>query len=131
MKTNLYGFLIALLMNATIAIAYPGKIPFTAPNSSSSSTTPKAFIAGFQCSSTDKQSQLTWSVKNNEMADQLVLEKSIGGKDFKAVAVIFTTDEAGTIEYAYRDKEQAAAAVYRIKILQKTGKTEYSTIVSR
>jgi len=131
MKTNLYGFIIALLLNATIAIAYPG--PFTATDSTtpSSSAAPKASVTGFQSTSTDKRTQLTWSVNNNEMTGQLELEKSVNGKEFKIIAIIFTTEETGTAEYAYRDKEIATDANYRIRIIQKNGQTEYSTVIGR
>ena len=130
MKTNLYGFIIALLLNATIAIAYPG--PFTATGSTTlSSAAPKASVTGFQSTSTDKRTQLTWSVNNNEMTGQLELEKSVNGKEFKTIAIIFTTEEAGTAEYAYRDKEIAADAIYRIRIIQKNGQTGYSTVIHR
>jgi len=131
MKTNLYGFIIALLLNATIAIAYPGS-PFTATDpTTSSSTAPKASVTGFQCTSTDKRTQLTWSVNNNEMTGQLELEKSVNGKEFKTIAIIFTTDETGTAEYAYRDKEIAGNTIYRIRIIQKNGQTGYSTVIQR
>ena len=130
MKTNVYGFIIALLLNVTIAFAYPGD-PFTATDSTTSAAAPKASVSGFQCTSTDKRTQLTWSVNNNEMTGQLELEKSVNGKDFKTIAIIFTTDEAGTAEYAYRDKEVAASTIYRIRIIQKNGQSGYSTAVHR
>lgn len=131
MKTNLYGFVIALLLNATIAIAYPGNTPFTATDSTTSSTAPKATVAGLQCTSTDKRTQLTWSVSNNEMTGQLELERSVNGKAFKTAAIIFTTEETGTAEYAYRDNSVNSKTTYRIKVVQKNGKIEYSTVVSR
>lgn len=130
MKTNFYGFVIALLLNATIAIAYPGG-PFTTTDSTTSSTAPKASVTGFQCTSTDKRTQLTWSVNNNEMTGQLELERSVNGKEFKTIAIIFTTEETGTAEYAYRDKEVTANTIYRIRIIHKNGQTGYSTVVHR
>ncbi|RYZ54391.1 MAG: hypothetical protein EOP49_05275 [Sphingobacteriales bacterium] len=131
MKTNLYGFIIALLLNATIAIAYPGNAPFTATDSTTSSINARASVAGFQCTATDKRTQLTWSVNNNEMTGQLELERSVNGKDFKTAAIIFPTEETGTAEYVYRDNIIKSNITYRIKIIQKNGKVEYSTAISR
>lgn len=131
MKTNFYGFLIALLLNATIAIAYPGAHPFTSSDSTTSVTAPTASVDGLQCSSTDKRTQLTWSVGNNEMAGQLELERSVNGSAFKTIAIIFPTEEKGSSEYAYRDNNMGATAMYRIKIIEKSGKKAYSTSINR
>ena len=131
MKTNFYGFLIALLLNASLAIAYTGVSPFASADSTASLTTPKVSVDDFQCSSTDARTQLTWSVKNNEMTDQLVLERSVDGAAFKTLAIIFPTEEKGSSEYAYRDRNMGANTMYRIKITEKNGKTNFSTLISR
>ncbi len=131
MKTNFYGFIIALLLNATIAMAYPGTNPFTSKDSTSSVSAPKASVEALQCTSTDKRTQLTWSVNNNEGAGQLELERSVNGSSFKTVAIIFTTEDKGTAEYAFRDSNVAANSSYRVKIIDKKGDATYSSVVSR
>ncbi|MET0463193.1 MAG: hypothetical protein ABW007_08560 [Chitinophagaceae bacterium] len=131
MKTNFYGFIIALLLNATIAMAYPGVNPFTSSASTTAATAPKASVEALQCTCTDKRTQLTWSVNNNEVAGQLELERSINGSSFKTVAIIFTTEDKGTAEYAFRDPNVAANSSYRVKIIDKKGSATYSTVVSR
>lgn len=131
MKTNFYGFLIALLLNATIVFAIPGVNPFTSTDTTTSVTMLKASVDGLQCTSTDKRSQLTWSVSNNELAGQLELERSVNGAPFKTIAIIFTTEQKGTAEYAYRDNSVTASTMYRVKIVENNGKATYSTAVSR
>lgn len=131
MKTNFYGFLIALLLSATLAFAYPAEAPFTASHSTPSLTALKASVAGLQCTSTDKRTQLTWSVKNNEMTGQLELERSINGKAFKTAAIIFPVESEGTAEYAFRDSNVSTKASYRIKVIQKNGTISYSSVIAR
>lgn len=131
MKTNFYGLLIALLLNATIAIAYPGVNPFTSTDSTNLPTAPKVSVEGLQCTLTDARTQLTWSVSNNELADQLELERSVNGAPFKTAAIIFPLEQKGTAEYAYRDNYVNANTQYRIRIVEGNGKSAYSTVVSR
>jgi hypothetical protein len=131
MKTNFYGFLIALLLNATIAFAYPRIAPFTSNDTTTAVTAAKASVDGLQCTSTDKRTQLSWNVNNNELTDQLELERSVNGSAFKTIAIIFPTEDKGIAEYAYRDSNVNANTSYRVKIVEKSGKASYSSSVTR
>jgi len=131
MKTNFYGFLTALLLNATIVFAIPGVNPFTSSDISISAKMLKASVNGLQCTSTDTRSQLTWSVSNNELAGQLELERSVKGAAFKTIAIIFPGEQKGNAEYAYRDNSVSTSTMYRVKIVENSGKATYSTVVSR
>lgn len=131
MKTNFYGLLVALLLNATIAIAYPGIAPFASTDSTNSASALKASVQSLQCTSTDARTQLSWTVTNNELADRLELERSVNGAAFKTVAIIFPIEQKGVAEYAYRDNNVHAGTIYRIRIVQNDGKASYSTAISR
>lgn len=63
--------------------------------------------------------QLNWK-KGAENTAYYLIERSIDGKEFKQVALVFTSEDANLVNYKFRDKGVASAngtAYYRICIV--------------
>jgi hypothetical protein len=73
---------------------------------------------------------LKWSVSENETADQFTIEKSIDGKNFQVAALAFGSDKPGTILYEFYEKAGNQKTSYRIKLINKDRKEEYSEVVT-
>jgi hypothetical protein len=72
---------------------------------------------------------LQWMVKENENADQFVVEKSSDGKNFAMAALVFGTDKAETENYQFYEKANHKKNSYRIKLVTKKKETEYSAVI--
>lgn len=72
---------------------------------------------------------LNWEVSQNETADQFEVEKSTDGKNFTMAALVFGTDKSDTDKYQFYEKAGNQKILYRIKLINKNRKTEYSTVV--
>ncbi|MEP6700028.1 MAG: hypothetical protein ABJA85_01880 [Bacteroidota bacterium] len=107
-----------------------GIAPFASPppTLASTITTPARFIS-ITGSISKNKIILNWVVSENETADQFAVEKSIDGKNFNLAAIIFGTDKAETDNYQFYEKAGKQKVLYRIKLITKNMKTEYSTIV--
>lgn len=72
---------------------------------------------------------LEWMVKENEKADQFVIEKSVDGKNFEMAALVFGTDKPDTENYRFYEKAADKKISYRIKLITKKQEMEYSSII--
>ena len=72
---------------------------------------------------------LNWEVGDNETADQFEVEKSTDGKNYIMAALVFGTDKSETDKYQFYEKAGSQRVLYRIKLINKDLKTEYSTVV--
>src|SRR5258705_11923936 len=72
---------------------------------------------------------LQWVISGNETTDQFAIEKSMDGKNFTMAAVIFGTDKPETGNYEFFDKMIKENISYRLKIIDKNKKIEYSDIL--
>jgi hypothetical protein len=72
---------------------------------------------------------LCWTVGENETADQFEVEKSMDGKTFKMAALVFGTDKPYTESYQFYEKAGNQKVLYRIRLINKDRKTEYSPVV--
>lgn len=72
---------------------------------------------------------LNWKVDENETADQFEVEKSIGGRPFKMTALVFGTDKPDTDVYEFYEKAGNQKVLYRIRLINKDKREEYSPIV--
>ena len=103
---------------------------FTIPAFASvSSYQPPAKLVSFKGSVDKNKIVLQWVVKENETADQFVVEKSIDGKNFKMAALVFGTDKPETDNYEFYEKANNKKVSYRIKLVSKNQETEYSPVV--
>jgi len=62
---------------------------------------------------------LQWAVKENETADQFVVEKSVDGKNFAMAALVFGSDKPETENYEFYEKANNKKVSYRIKLINK------------
>lgn len=72
---------------------------------------------------------LDWTVAENETAYQFEVEKSTDGKNFTTTALVFGTDKPNTDKYQFFEKAVKSKISYRIKLINKDQKTEYSSVV--
>lgn len=72
---------------------------------------------------------LNWVVGENETADQFEVEKSTDGKNFIMAALVFGTDKRESDNYQFYEKAGNQKVSYRIKLINKNRKTEYSPVV--
>lgn len=101
--------------------------PFT-----SITTTPQnnAKIASIEAIISCNKTTINWKVEDNQLADLFELEKSADGKNFSMAALIFGTDKQETGNYEFYEKTGKNSTVfYRIKLVNKNKKAEFSQIV--
>lgn len=72
---------------------------------------------------------LQWSVNENQTADNFTIEKSRDGKNFQVTALAFGSDVPGQFEYKFYEKAGNHKTSYRIKLINKDHKVEYSNVV--
>jgi len=104
--------------------------PFASPSLSASvvSLTP-AKIISLRGNINNNKVTLQWVVDANETADKFEVEKSADGKTFTMAALVFGTDKPETDNYMFFEKAGKKKVLYRIKIISKTGHSEYSDII--
>jgi hypothetical protein len=86
-------------------------------------------LVSFKGSITNNKVVLQWVVKENETADQFAVEKSTDGTSFTVAALVFGTDKPQTDKYEFYEKANTKKISYRIKLINKNKKTEYSTVI--
>ncbi len=88
-----------------------------------------AKLISFKASINKNKIILQWAVKENETADQFVVEKSSDGKSFAVAALVFGTDKPETDNYEFYEKANNKKVCYRIKLISKNQETEYSSVI--
>jgi len=88
-------------------------------------------LNSFQGNSNNNKVSLLWSVENNETVALFEVQKSFDGKEFKAAALVFTSEKKGTEDYMFYETLPVFEKVmYRLKITGKTNEVSYSRILS-
>lgn len=72
---------------------------------------------------------LHWVVDDNEAANFFEVEKSTDGINFTMAALVFGTDKPVSETYEFYEKAGKKKMIYRIKLINKNQKTEYSPVV--
>ena len=131
-RTSVFLIIIALRIfyqpdNAKASIA-----PFTSrpPLPSTAQIDASAKLISFNGTIKNNKIFLEWMVEVNEAADQFEIEKSTDGKKYRLTALVFATDMPKTGTYFYYEKAERQKAMYRIKMIHKNKKAEYSPVVS-
>jgi len=114
-----------------------GLVPFASPvahhsislASPLSTSTLPARLLRIEGSIIDHKVILNWVVGENETADQFEVEKSTDGKNFIMAALVFGTDKRESDNYQFYEKAVNQKVSYRIKLINKNRKTEYSPVV--
>ncbi len=73
---------------------------------------------------------IDWSVAENQLAYQFEIETSKDGKNFRTAAIIFGTDMPAKANYRFFEKAVTKKTFYRIKLVDKSQKVEYSQVVA-
>ena len=85
-------------------------------------------LLNFQGGLSKTQTQLNWTVAENETGNYFEVERSSDGKNFTAVAVVSTTQKQGNESYMYNEAAQASA-YYRLRIVNKDKSASYSKVI--
>ena len=105
--------------------------PFASPSplpTSTISASPAGFIS-INGSISNNKVVLNWVVGENETADQFEVEKNHDGKNFILADLVFGTNKPETDTYQFYEKAGNQKVSYRIKLINKNRKTEYSRVV--
>jgi hypothetical protein len=122
-KYTLFTIIIALRIGYQPALSQQMSTPFASP------TTTIAKLINVSASIENNKVFLDWTVGENETVYQFEVEKSTNGKNFTTTALIFSSDKAATDNYRFYEKADKRKVTYRIKIVNKDKKTEYSSLI--
>lgn len=87
-------------------------------------------LASFSGVADGDKAKLTWALTPDNTADKVVLEKSSTGGNFQPVAEFWINADGKTQNnFNYTDSKGTDAAYYRLKVIGKDGKMEYSNIL--
>ena len=86
-------------------------------------------VLSFQGTRSNNKISMQWVIAENETAEQFEIEKSVDGKNFSIVALVFGTDKAETETYMFYEKSGSKKVSYRIKCIDKNQNITYSDIL--
>lgn len=90
---------------------------------------PIKFVS-FSGNAQNTKAELVWNVAENETGSQFDVQKSIDGKNFEALATVFTTTASGNASYKISDAAfNTNGTYYRIKAINKDQSSSFSKIV--
>jgi hypothetical protein len=104
-------------------------ISLASPLSTSTFSATSARLFRIEGSIVNHKVILNWVVGENETADQFEIEKSTDGKNYILAALVFGTDKMEGDNYQFYEKAGNQKVSYRIKLINKNHKTEYSPVV--
>lgn len=79
---------------------------------------------------TDNQRTIIkWTIDENKTADMFEVEKSVGGENYQLVALVFASEKSSKENYWFVDKADEKKVKYRVKLINKDKKEEYSQII--
>jgi hypothetical protein len=85
-------------------------------------------LVSFQGSLNNSQSQLQWTVAENETGKYFEIEKSFDGRSYTTSGVVMATQKSGSEIYSYKEAIQNAT-FYRLKMVNEDGSVSYSKII--
>ena len=86
-------------------------------------------LVSFQGEKASQSNILKWTVGENESGKLFEIEKSTDGRNFSKIAATNASNKSGTENYSFSDVRPSAAGYYRIKLIDKTGQSFYSSVV--
>ena len=86
-------------------------------------------LISFEGNRTNNKVSIQWVIAENEKAEQFEVEKSMDGKNFSVIALVFGTDKAQTETYMFYEKSSSKKVSYRIKCIDKNQSITYSDIL--
>lgn len=130
-KFTAFVIIVALRIAYHPAYAQTEIAPFASPSPLPSHTTTitPAKLISINGNVTGNKIFLNWVVGENETADLFEVEKSIDGKTFTMAALVFGTDKPDVDNYQFYEKAGNQKSLYRIRLINKDKKVEYSPVV--
>ena len=126
---NLTCFLSLVLLTYTISSSAQNNS--AAITTSSALATPStAIVNQLNCTIKNDRIILTWTIDNNQLANQVEVESSTDGKNFTLAALVFGTDKKDTDNYYFYEKAKKGKVFYRLKIINKDTSVQYSPIAT-
>jgi hypothetical protein len=86
-------------------------------------------LVSFQGEKANQSNMLKWTVGQNESGKLFEIEKSTDGRNFTKIATTNASNKAGLENYSFNDAHPSAAGYYRIKLIDKTSQSFYSSVV--
>ena len=130
-KYTAFIIIVALRIMYHPSAAQNNTAPFTSPKPlpvSAISAVPAKFI-GVNGTRINNKIILKWMIGDNQTAYCFEVEKSTDGKNFTMAALVFGTDKPADDNYEFYEKAGNPKTVYRIKLINKDKKAEYSPVV--
>ena len=72
---------------------------------------------------------LNWTVADNETVHSFEIERSVNGRDFTTVGVVFASQKFGTESYIFYETVNAEKVMYRLRMIDKAHDIDYSRIL--
>lgn len=129
-KTAALLIIIALRLAYQPPQAQSHSVPFASPSTLiKHEGFPAQQFIGVKAIKINNKIILNWIISKNQDAWCFEVEKSADGNNFKTAALVFGTDNDGTGKYEYFEKAGKRKMIYRIKLVNKDNKEEYSSPV--
>ena len=126
---NLTCFLTLVLL--TYASSLPAQNNSAAISTSSALALPStALINQLNCAIKNDRVILTWTIDNNQLANQVEVESSTDGKNFTMAALVFGTDKKDSDNYYFYEKAKKGKILYRLKVINKDSSVQYSAVAT-
>lgn len=88
-----------------------------------------AKLAYLNATTRDNRVLLNWAIENNKETNMFEVERSTDGKTFKMVGLVFGSELSELAEYRFFEKLRKGKTFYRLKVIYKNNKAEYSDII--
>lgn len=125
------AFILALRLAYQPASAHPSNEAFSFPSANALQTAitgVPAKLIEFNAAASNNKVVLSWTVDENETADRFWVEKSTDGKNYATAALVFGSDKPDRAQYEFYEKAGNHKVLYRIKLVNKDSKTQYSEV---
>lgn len=86
-------------------------------------------LTHFSATAANNRVTLQWTISKNAETDRFEVEKSIDGKKFSMIALVFGSELSGDANYEFFEKLKKTKSYYRLKIIYKDGRVDYSSII--
>ncbi len=86
-------------------------------------------LTHFSATAANNRVTLQWTISKNAETDRFEVEKSIDGEKFFMTALVFGSELSGDANYEFFEKLKKTKSHYRLKIIYKDGRVDYSSII--
>ena len=86
-------------------------------------------ISRFQGDLNNNKVCLQWTIVENERVNQFEVERSYDGAKFNTAGLVFASEKPGSEDYLFPQLMNSEKVYYRIKMIDKTGRSVYSDIL--